>query len=105
MCLGSICHPDRIGSKITRIYSSYKIALDQINQSGNGLEGDDEVNFFNHIRNDVCKWFDVLHEVYGDKPSSTALWTNEMNSDDDDSNIYLRQVMTTHSTMMMMMMT
>lgn len=83
--IGSTRDPDRIGAKIARIHRSYKIALDQINQSGNGLEGAEHESFFTHIRTNVCKYYDVMHEAYGESPSSFALWTNEMQSDDEKS--------------------
>ena len=59
--------------------------MDQINQSANNLEGNDQVDFFNHICKNNCKWFEVLNEIYGDKPSSTALWTNKTDTNGEDS--------------------
>ena len=66
----------------------YKEACNIVAQSGNGSEGEKYNSFYNFIRKKYCKWNDQLHEVYGDKPTSYPIWTNEMPSDDgsDDSN-------------------
>ena len=58
----------------------YKEAERQVNQSGGGLEDDEEEykSFYDHIHTNVCKWYDQLHEVLKDRPTTFAAYTNEI---------------------------
>ena len=59
------------------LHRDYKDACEKVNQSCYGLEGDAHTSFFEHIYS-VCKWYDQMNPVFGSKPLSFALYTNEM---------------------------
>ena len=65
------------------IHRQYKDACECVNQSGNGLEGEEHTSFFEHVHT-ICKWYDQMNPIFGSKPSSFAVYTNEMDSNSDE---------------------
>ena len=74
---------DRIHAKLLKICSDYRNAVDLVHQSGGGLDETEHESFFAHVRT-KCKWYDIMHPVFGDKASTYALYTNEMDDDSDN---------------------
>ena len=75
---------ERIHSKILKIYSDYRKAVDLVHQSGGGIDETQHESFFAKVRS-VCKWYDIMHPVFGDKASTYAVYTNEMNENSDNN--------------------
>ena len=74
---------ERISAKIMSLHRSYKDACEKVNQSGYGLEGDAHSSFFEYIYT-ICKWYDQMNPVFGSKPSSFALYANEVDNNPEN---------------------
>ena len=80
---GSVCNPDRIGSRIETLQHSYKEAVDIVHQSGEGLEGEEHINFFEKPKATKCKWYnEFINEVFSDRASIFAIYINEMDEEE-----------------------
>lgn len=74
--------PQHVKAKIEHIIGTYKNAVEQVHQSGNGLEGDQHSSFMDMIHQRYCKYYSVLDPILGERPNVFAAWTNENNSSD-----------------------
>ena len=61
---------------------SYQVALELVDQSGGGLSGAEHTSFYEMIHKKYCKYFDELHEILKDCPTTFAAYTNEMCEED-----------------------
>ena len=75
---GTIRSGNQVKAKINHILSTYKEALEEIHQSGGGLDIEQHESFMGHIHNDVCKYYTQLDIVLGARPNMWAAYTNEM---------------------------
>ena len=55
-----------------------------VHQKGGGLDETQYASFFEKVR-EKCKWYDLLHPIFGDKASTYAVYTNEMNENSDSN--------------------
>ena len=80
---GTVRTAKSIRSKISKIMEKYHSAIALIEQSGGGLDESGEESFMKYIHNKVCRYFDDLHEVLKDRPSTFPAFTNEMTEEDE----------------------
>ena len=62
----------------------YHTAISLTEQSGGGLDKANEDSFRDYIHKNVCRYFDVLHEVLKDRPSTFPAYTNEMTEEEEN---------------------
>jgi hypothetical protein len=68
---------DSIRTKIKRVLDSYYKASDRMRDTGAGLDGSQYTTFHEMIKNTVCKYYDELQPVLGDRPNVNTWFTNE----------------------------
>lgn len=66
----SVCHPDRIGLKLSSLQCCYKEAVDIVHQSGEGLEGDEHEDFFERLKTAKYKWYGEFNKVFSNRTST-----------------------------------
>jgi hypothetical protein len=71
---------DSIRTKIKRVLDSYYKASDHLRETGGGLEGEAYNNYHEKIKHTVCRFYDELQPVLGDRPNVNAWFTNECTS-------------------------
>jgi hypothetical protein len=71
---------DSIRTKIQRVLDSYFKASDRLRDTGAGLDGSAYSTFHEMVKSTICRYYDELQPVLGDRPNVNAWYTNE--SDD-----------------------
>ncbi|CAK4260797.1 unnamed protein product [Aphanomyces euteiches] len=69
-----------VRSKINDLERSYRAARDWTNSTGEGIRDEDEELGETHVRTKIlkiCKHYDVLHPIMGDRPAARPIFTNE----------------------------
>ncbi|KAH9122895.1 hypothetical protein LEN26_003459 [Aphanomyces euteiches] len=69
-----------VRSKINDLERSYRAARDWTNSTGEGIRDEDKELGETHVRTKIlkiCKHYDVLHPIMGDRPAARPIFTNE----------------------------
>ncbi|KAH9085496.1 hypothetical protein Ae201684P_005204 [Aphanomyces euteiches] len=75
-----------VRSKINDLERSYRAARDWANTTGEGVREEDEELGQTNVRAKIikiCKHYDALHPIMGDRPSARPIFTNEEEDEGD----------------------